>query len=147
MFLNTSDLKDQEIYLSLYKTADGNRDKGYVPAYYFDIVRRNDDITMGKCDLRIGYNENIKYGGNIGYEVFEPFRGNHYAAKACKLLFLLAKKHNMKEVFITCSPGNMASRRTCELSGGVLIDTLDVPNWHEMYGMGRRQTCQYVVRI
>lgn len=147
MFLNTSDLKDQEIYLKLYKIADENEEKGYLPAYYFNIVRHTDGVTIGKCDLRIGYNENIEYGGNIGYEVFEPFRGNHYATKACKLLFILAKKHKMDEVFITCSPKNIASRKTCELSGGVLIDILDVPIWHEMYKTGRRKACQYVVRV
>ena len=147
MFLNTSDLRDQEIYLSLYNTDDENKDKGYVPAYYFSIVRLRDNAIVGRCDLRIGHNENTKHGGNIRYEVFEPFRGNRYAAKACKLLFVLAKKHNMDKVFITCSPDNIASRRTCELSGGILIDILDIPSWHEMYEMGRRQTCQYVVRV
>lgn len=117
MFLNTSDLRDQEIYLSLYNTDDENKDKGYVPAYYFSIVRLRDNAIVGRCDLRIGHNENTKYGGNIG------------------------------KVFITCSPDNIASRRTCELSGGILIDILDIPSWHEMYEMGRRQTCQYVVRV
>lgn len=95
MFFDTRDLRDQEIYLDLYKTADENKEKGYVPAYYFKIIRRIDDIEVGWCDLRIGHNDNIKYGGNIGYEVYESYRGNHYASKACKLLFLLAKRHDM----------------------------------------------------
>lgn len=147
MFFDTSDLWDQEIYLRLCKTEDEDKEKEYLPAYYFNMVRHTDDVAVGRCDLRIGYNENIRYGGNIGYEVFEPFRGNRYAAKACKLLFILAKKHDMDEVFITCSPENIASRKTCEFSGGVLIDILDVPSWHEMYKIGKRKTCQYIVRI
>lgn len=147
MFFDTTDLKNQEIYLHLYKTADENKEKGYVPAYYFKIVRCNDDIEVGECDLRIGHNDNTKYGGNIGYEIFEPFRGKHYASKACKLLFILAKKHKMDEVFITCSPENIASRKTCEYSGAKLMGIIDVPSWHEMFTRGRRKTCQYVISL
>lgn len=147
MFFNTSDLRDNEIFLYLHKTADENVEKGYVPAYYFKIMRLIDNAEVGQCDLRIGHNDNTNYGGNIGYEIYEPFRGNHYAAKACKLLFLLAKKHHMDKVIITCSPGNIASRKTCEYSGAELIDTIDVPEWHEMYKSGRKKTCQYVIRL
>lgn len=147
LFFDTSDLKDQEIYLRLCKTADENKEKGYVPAYYFTIVRCDDDTEVGECDLRVGHNDNTKYGGNIGYEIFEDYRGNRYALKACKLLFLLARKHKMDEVIITCSPENIASRKTCEYSGAELIDIIDVPPWHEMFKIGRKKTCQYVVKL
>ena len=79
MFFDTTDLRSHEIYMNLYKTADENEEKGYVPAYYFKIIRCIDDIEVCGCDLRIGHNENTKYGGNIGYEIYEPYRGNHYA--------------------------------------------------------------------
>lgn len=147
MFIDTTDLRSQEIYLRLYKTADENIEKGYVPAYYFKIVRCADDVEVGQCDLRIGHNDNTKYGGNIGYEIHEPFRGNRYASKACKLLFILANKHKMGEVIITCSPENIASRKTCEYSGGKLVGIVDVPTWHEMYKSGRKKTCQYIIRL
>lgn len=100
MFFDTIDLRDKEIYLRLYKTADENIREGYVPAYHFKIVRRADDTEVGLCDLRIGHNDNTRYGGNIGYEVYKSFRGNRYSLKACKLLFLLAKKHGMDEVIL-----------------------------------------------
>lgn len=147
MFFDTIDLRDQEIYLDLYKTADENKEKDYLPAYYFKIIRRIDDIEVGWCDLRIGYNDNIKYGGNIGYEVYESYRGNHYASKACKLLFLLAKRHNMDKVIITCSPENIASQKTCEYSGAKYIDTINVPTWHEMNIDGQKKTCQYIMKL
>lgn len=147
MFFDTTDLKDQEIYLSLYKTADENKDKGYMPAYYFKIIRCSDDTIVGECDLRVGHNDNIKIGGNIGYEIYEPFRGNHYASKACKLLFILAKKHKMDEVIITCSPENIGSRKTCEYSGAKLMGIIDIPSWNDMFKTGRKTTCQYVVRL
>ena len=88
-FLDTSDLKNEEITLRLDHTFPGDSVRNWVPAYYFDIL----DATgqkVGICDLRIGHNEGLYYGGNIGYAVDEPFRGNHYAEKACRLLFELA---------------------------------------------------------
>lgn len=147
LFFDTTDLRNQEFYLQLYKTADENIEKGYVPAYYFKIMRCADDMEVGQCDLRIGHNENTKYGGNIGYEIYEPFRGNHYAAKACKLLFLLAKKHKMDKLIITCAIENIASRKTCEYIGAELIGIIDVPEWHEIYKSGRKKTCQYIVML
>ncbi|QSX05687.1 GNAT family N-acetyltransferase [Sedimentibacter sp. zth1] len=147
MFFDTTDLKNKEIYLSLYKTSDENIEKGYVPAYYFKIVRSVDDIEVGQCDLRIGHNNNTKYGGNIGYEIHKFFRGNYYASKACKLLSLLAKKHKMNEVIITCSPDNIASQKTCEYCGAELVGIIDVPTWHDMYKNGQKKTCQYRVRL
>ncbi len=147
MFFDTIDLGDEEIYLQLYRTADKNLEKGYVPAYYFKIIRCVDDTEVGYCDLRIGYNDNIKYGGNIGYEIYKPFRGNHYASKACNLLFLLAKKHNMNEVIITCALENIPSRKTCEYCGAKLIGIIDVPSWHDLYKRGQKRTCQYIVKL
>ncbi len=110
-------------------------------------MRSIDDIEIGQCDLRIGHNDNTKYGGNIGYEIYKSFRGNHYAGKACKLLFLLAKKHKMEEIIITCSPENIASRKTCEYCGAELVGIIDVPQWHELYKSGRKKTCQYIIRL
>lgn len=147
LFYDTSDLNDGEIHLYLNRTADENKEKEYVPAYYFTIIRNIDGAEVGNCDLRVGHNENSKYGGNIGYEVYEGFRGKHYASKACKLLFILARKHNMGKVIITCNPENIASRKTCEYSGAELIDIVDVPSWHEMYKTGRKRTCQYMVKL
>lgn len=147
MFLDTRDLRNEEIYLYLYRTLDENKDKGYVPAYHFKIIRCEDDIEIGQCGLRVGHNDNTKYGGNIGYEIYEAFRGNHYAAKACKLLFTLAKKHNMKELIITCASDNIASRKTCEYAGAKFLGIIDVPEWHELYKDGQRKTCQYIVRL
>ncbi len=42
---------------------------------------------MVLCYFRIGYSEGLFFGGHIGYTIDEKYRGNHYSAKACKLLF------------------------------------------------------------
>ncbi len=126
VFLKTYDLKNDEIELRLERTLPGDPAKGWVPSYKFDICSPQGE-KMGFCDLRVGYSRNLYYAGNIGYTVYEGFRGRHYAAKACLLLFELAKKHGMEEVFITCNPDNIASARTCERVGGELLETVELP--------------------
>lgn len=126
MFFNTEDLRDEEIFLKLERTADGQPEKKWLPAYYFTI-HNQDGLEVGKCDLRIGHNEKTYVGGNIGYRVYENFRGHRYAAKACRLLFKLAEKHKMTYIIITCSPDNIASFETCELAGCNFIEKTLIP--------------------
>ncbi len=140
MFLDTSFLQNDEINLVLERTADGNEEKGWVPAYYFAICNQ-DGIKMGVCDLRIGHNDKLYYGGNIGYRVDEKYRGHHYAGKACLLLFELAKMHQLEYVIITCNPDNYASRKTCEYAGGELLETVELPADNDMREDGETEKC------
>lgn len=142
MFKDISDLKTDEIYLRLNRTVDENPKKDWVPAYHFDICLP-DSRKIGYCDLRIGHNRKTYIGGNIGYGIDEPYRGHHYAAKACELLFHQARKHGMKFLYITCMPWNKASARTCELAGGTYVETTDIPEDNEMYAEGKRQVMIY----
>ena len=130
-FLDTSDLKTEEISLRLDHTAEADPVRGWVPAYYFDILDRTGQ-KLGNCDLRVGHTEGLYYGGNIGYAVDEPYRGRHYAAKACKLLFELARRHGMDYLIITCHPTNLPSRRTCEILGGKLLEIAELPADNDM---------------
>ena len=99
--------------------------------------------VVGRINLRIGNNENTKYGGHIGYEVNKKFRGNHYAARSLKLLFPLAKKHGINPLWITCDPENVPSQKTCELAGGKLIEIVDLPEHNDQYQRGERKKCRY----
>lgn len=86
---------------------------------------------MGACNFRIGYTPGLYYAGHIGYGVDEAYRGNYYAAKACRLLFHLAKKHKMDYLYITCNPDNIASKKTCESLGGRLLEVAELPEDNE----------------
>lgn len=141
-FYETDDLRNTEIYLRLRQTCDAQPEKRWLAAYYFEICLL-DGTKIGSCDLRIGYNEKTKIGGNIGYAIDEGYRGHHYAAKACVLLFQQAKKHQLDYLMITCDPTNAASARTCELAGGRYIETADIPEDNEMYAEGKRQAMIY----
>lgn len=142
MFLDTTFLKNGEIKLMLEKTAPENKEKGWVPAYHFAICNAEGE-KMGVCDLRLGHNENLYYGGNIGYRIEEAYRGHHYAGKACFLLFELARKHNMDYLIITCNPDNYASRKTCEYAGGQLLEIVQVPEDNDMRLRGETEKCIY----
>lgn len=87
---------------------------------------------MGNIDLRIGHNDNLFYGGNIGYRIDPEHRGHHYAAKAVTLLFELARIHELEYLYISCNPDNIASYRTCELAGGKLLGIYELPEDNNM---------------
>ena len=142
MFLDTDFLKNDEIHLVLQRTAEEDAEKGWVPAYHFGICN-HDGIAMGVCDLRIGHNEKLYYGGNIGYRVNEKYRGHHYAAKACLLLFELARRHQLEYVIVTCNPENAASRKTCEYAGGTLLEIVELPEDNDMRADGETHKCIY----
>lgn len=140
-FLNTDFLRNQQIKLELERVAEGDLVKKWVPAYYFFICTPGGK-RMGKCCLRVGNNENTYYGGHIGYEIDEPYRGNHYAAKACELLFSLAKRHEMSYILITCNPDNIASRKTCEYLKGNLLEIAELPKNNDMrMSKGETEKC------
>ena len=142
MFFDTSDLRDGEIFLRLERTGETAPEKRWVPSYYFDICLL-DGTKIGHCDLRIGHNDKTYIGGNIGYGIDEPYRGHRYAAKACALLFMQARRHGMDHLYITCDPDNTASSRTCRIAGGEYIETADIPEDNEMYAEGKRRAMVY----
>lgn len=146
MFYKTNNLKDKEIYLELQKTFDAEPKKGYLPEYCFYICR-NDGRRIGGCSLRIGHNESSYISGNVGYRIYKYYRGHHYAAKTCKLLFKLAKKHKMKYMIITCDPKNMASFRTCEIAGGKFVEYAKIPKDHRLYKEGKRKVCVFKFKL
>ena len=88
-FFDTDFLRNKEIFLKLKHTSPANPVKNWYPPIIL-IFARADGQKVGSCDLRIGYTEGLYYGGHIGYRVDEGF-GNHYAAKACRLLFAWLK--------------------------------------------------------
>lgn len=142
-FFDTDFLENDEIKLVLERIAEEDPVRKWVPAYHFLICDKQ-GRKMGKCDLRIGYSDGLYYGGHIGYEIDEEYRGRHYAAKACRLLFELAKKHGMDHLYITCDPDNLPSRKTCELLNGKLLETAVLPKDNDMrINDGDTEKCIY----
>lgn len=144
--LDVRPLVDGELELHLVERTLGDPQRQRVPAYRFDMVVGG--VKAGSISLRVGSGAFIEqYAGHIGYGVEYEFRGHRYAARACQLLFALARQHELTMLWITCNPENVASRRTCELIGGELVDIVDVPVETDMYKEGDRQKCRYRVRL
>lgn len=129
---------DGEISLLIASISGADETKGYVPAYKFEIVRNSDGAPVGEIDLRLGYVRNLYFGGNIGYCVKEEHRGHGYAGKACKLVFQIARAHQMPYVMISCRADNIPSRRTLEKLGGTLLETRIPPIYSSLYRLGER---------
>ena len=131
----------------------GDPPRGWVPSYHFwmklDPGQSFAAIRIaGGIGLRVGTNDEIrKYAGHVGYHVYPPARGHHYAERACRLLLPLAKAHGLRELWITVNPDNLASRRTCERLGARLIDTLLIPADHPFHARGERAKCRYLIEL
>lgn len=145
--LQTENMTDGEITLALIEHREAVPEKGFVPSYVFAICEVATGEPVGAIDLRIGYNDLLYYGGHIGYHVDPAHRGHRYAARACGLLFGLARRHGMNALIITCNPDNWASRRTIEHAGGVLREIVDLPEDNDMYTSGERQKCIYDITL
>jgi len=117
------------------------------PTYAFAIEAAGVAGSVGRCDLRVGMNPDLFISGNIGYRVWEPFRGRGYATRACRLLLSLAQTLEMPRVVITCRPDNTASRRICEALGARFSGIVPVPRSHELYAAGDREECRYIFRF
>jgi len=118
---------DAELELELEEARPYKPEKGFVPEYRFSMVNTKTGAVMGNISLRVGLTEKLKeFGGHIGYEVEEQYRGNNYAARSCRLLFPLIRKLGIKPIVITCAPDNLPSVRTIESLGGILISTQKV---------------------
>ena len=122
------------------------------PAYHFWMRLRPElrpaAPMAGAISLRIGQTlDLVLYYGHIGYNVYPPVRGNHYAERACRLLFGLARAHHLGTLWITTDPENMASRRTCQRLGAELVDVVEIPKGHPLYERGQRQKCRYRIDL
>jgi predicted acetyltransferase len=143
-FLELDVLTDGEINLRIHKKVEANDAKGYVPAYHYHMTLPGSIEPIGEIDLRIGNTEGLYYGGHIGYQVYEAYRGHHYAYKACRLIKQVALGHGMQQLYITCNPDNIASKRTIERLGAKLKGIVDLPSHNDMYQDGERQKCIFI---
>ncbi|MBR3739691.1 MAG: GNAT family N-acetyltransferase [Clostridia bacterium] len=136
-------LTDGRVSLRTERLCPADPVKRYVPAYHFEIMAN--DQPVGKISLRIGYPDSLLYGGQIGYNVDEPYRGHGYAGAACRLLFPVMRAHGMRSAIITNNVENTASRRVCEKNGARFLCQIDIPEDHEMYKNGSRRVNVYAL--
>lgn len=140
-FYDLDPLTDFEIDLRITQKMPENKELRLVPSYKYGIFLHDTEICVGQIDIRIGYTIGLLYGGNIGYSIFEEFRGNKYARKACNLIMLVAQIHHLRRVLITCNPTNLPSRKTIEGLNARFLGEYDIPENNRMYKEGKRRVC------
>jgi len=147
-FLDPGLLRDSELSLTLSERQTAQESIWGVPAYLFDIRLRPTAQKVGRITFRAADSEWIvRYTGHIGYTVDEPFRGNRFAERGCRLLLPFVSRHAWSEVWITCGPDNIASRRTLERLGARIVETVDVPAEYPLAPGVVRQKCRYRLKL
>jgi tagatose 1,6-diphosphate aldolase len=133
---------DGELKLVLAERQPADANAWHVPAYLFNMQSDSGQYA-GRIRLRVGWNEQIiPYAGQVGYAVEAAYRGRHFAERACRMILPLARRHGMIELWITCQPDNVASRRTLERLGAEFVHILDVPDQYPMdAGVERKKMC------
>lgn len=141
-------LIDGDLELILVEKYPGDPAIHHLPAYRFKMISSGRGGELGQIELRVGNTEPIvRYGGHLGFGVEPEHRGHRYAARGCRLLLPLARRHGLNPLWITCNPDNVTSRRTCELAGATLVEIVDLPEDSDMYREGERQKCRYRVEL
>ncbi len=146
-FLPTVNLKDELLELVLLECQSAEESVWGVPAYIFGIQLRTTGQIIGRVSLRIGSEEQLRYSGHIGYQIDSAHRGHHYAERAARLVLSIARRHGLREVWITCNPDNPASQRTIERLGATYIETVDVPEDYPMAPGAMRQKRRYSLKL
>jgi predicted acetyltransferase len=139
-------LIDQDLQLEL--TEFGMDPVHRVPTYRFRMVHSTTKEELGTIRLRVGSTPHIeRYAGHIGYGVHPLHRGHHYAARSLRLLSPLAQQLGLDPLWITCDPENVASRRTLQLAGAQLVETVDVPPDCIIHQSGHPRKCRYRISL
>lgn len=145
-FMDSFDtLGDEFITLKICDKKDENGEE--LPFYYYDIFENKTNRHAGKISIRIGSNYHSYYNGNIGYEVDEPCRGNHYSYRAVMLVLQVAKAHGMDTIYITCNASNIASKKIIERTGAALLEIAKVPEDYIFWKEGIEDHCIYRLEI
>jgi len=145
--LNKINLSAYNLFLKCCEYYEGYEKDNPFPAYLFKITGSNSEIVFGEITLRLGFNDDMYYGGHIGFTVYEGYRNMGVATVACNIVLELVKAHGFKKVIITNNHINKASKRVCEKIGAKLIRTARLPEWHDLYKEGQRFVCIYEVEL
>lgn len=142
-FLDPGVLADDAIALRVAELHQADPSYGIVASYAFAIHRQRDDLRVGQISLRLTDVERfLLYYGQIGYGVDVMHRGHGYASRAVRLLVPFARRHAFSELWITCGPENIASRRTIENAGFRFVEVVQVPVAYQGAGI-TAERCRY----
>lgn len=141
------ELEDELVKLTLSRLLPkGHPEAGNMPIYMLN-VRRRDGLMVGQANLLAGHDEKMYYTGNIGYGIWECYRGQHYGLHTAKLVVKLARELGMTEAYLLIDTDNIPSIRIAEKLGAVNLGIVDVPPGNPEYLKGSRQKYRYRLEL
>ena len=121
-----------------------NRELRFGHEQIWKITLHNEKEEIGRISYRDGESRCVYYYGHIGYHIDPPYRGKHYAYRACRLIEREIRLSGKTSVIITCDPDNEPSRKTCLRLGCLFERIADVPeDIFQKYEISR-QKCRYI---
>ena len=88
------------------------------------LIRESDNRLIGMCNIRYELNERLRTsGGHIDYGIRPTERRNGYNEINLYLALIHCHEQGLNMVLLDCNDDNIASYRTMEALGGILIDT------------------------
>ena len=121
-----------------------NRELRFGHEQIWKITLHNEKEEIGRISYRDGESRCVYYYGHIGYHIDPPYRGKHYAYRACRLIEREIRLSGKTSVIITCDPDNVPSRKTCVRLGCLFERIADVPeDIFQKYEISR-QKCRYI---
>ena len=147
LFRHRAEYSDGEIDLIPIHIGIPNRELGFGHEQIWRITLHNDKAEIGQISYRQGESRCVYYYGHIGYHIDPPYRGRHYAFRACKLIEREIALSGKTSVVITCDPDNEASRKTCIRLGCLFERIAVVPDdIYQKYEISRMK-CRYIWRV
>ena len=93
--------------------------QGRVSYSTFWLISENEVVGV----VRIRHQE-VESGGHIGYDISPVYRKKGYGFQILKLALKKALEIGLKEVIVTCSINNIASKKIIEKNSGKLLGTI-----------------------
>jgi len=87
-------------------------------SYDYSIFLHGTTTHVGNISYR---GHHLEYFGDVGYNIFPEFQGNHYAYEALVLLSEKLYEDGIPDFWITVYPDNISSIKTIEKYGGQLV--------------------------
>lgn len=109
----------------------------YKEHYIYYVVLHDTTSIVGFVYANYGDGPHVI--GNVGYEIYRKYRGNGYTKKALELLCDVFLDRGMEMSIIVIHPGNIASVKTTEGFGGVLVKKSSTDYGTNVYNVDIRQ--------